>query len=738
MGSSKIILENMLSSVKKNWFIFFAILVYVFFTFYYMGPSVTSCTTTVYGFGDNTAGPIWSASLPESQGLLGSYTHMTNAPFGDNLYSPIGYSLVLQSVLIKTSEKVAGPVCGYNIINMLGFILSALVMFGFVYAITRNKWIALFSGYAASFTPYYQMKVGGHPSYGYQAIFVGLIWFFYRLLKYRQIRDAILLSVIFAIAIYFDPYFSLLAALTIIPLGLVWLGINKKIFTKDFWQRKEYATGVKRQLKLLLIAAGASVLLAMPLIFIFSTQGKQISSNVAASRGNVLAEAQACSNWPHEYLVPFVLNPIVRSIVGDDRYIGVENFLKDGFSCGIGEDSVGLSLALVSIVSLGMIVIIWERINKKRTNLGRYLHFEPKILVYGLIAIALVALIIGFPPLIFHNIVPTPSYELLKITSTWRTLTRVYMLVNISLVVLSAIFITYFYRHFNLKKHLRLSIILFVSIFMVVFVEYQAFTPFSGNGLSTFNYDKDIPSQYTWLKNQQNIKTIAEYPLERSGGESNAMAYYLTMQVIHKKKLFNSALSYSPQEDMKTGLKNLSDPQTLPVLKGMGVDAVVVHGVDKSEIEKIPNVKILYLAPQASFNILSYTPTVKNDIVAIIGLENMQAQHYAIALGKGFVRNTTIINSAVDWQYEAVQDSVMDIKNLKDTTNTNQLSDVCFDIKMSSLGDSDLLHVNIDGKEGPTLEINDSYKTVEVQANKYLTLHNNIGHNMRVTGIGCK
>ena len=737
MVKTRFVKKDVIPFLKKNWFIFFAVLVYVFFTFYYMGPSVTSCSNTVYGFGDNTAGPIWLASLPEKQGIIGSYTNMTNAPFGDNLNSPIGYSLIAQTVLIKTTMSIAGPICGYNIANMLGFMLSALVMFGFIYAVTKNRWIALFSGYAVTFVPYYQMKTGNHFSFGFQAIFIGLIWLFYRLLKYKKKRDAISLGILFAIAVYFDPYYSLLAATVVLPLGIVWLAINKKIFTKRFWHKEPNSINIKRQFRLLLVSIGIAVILIAPLIYIFSTQGRQISANVSASRGNVLAEAQACSNWPHEYLVPFVLNPIIKGVIGNDRYINTENSLRDGFSCGLAEDTVGLSLTLVLIVILGIAVIIWEKLNKRKTKLSYYLHFEPKILIYGLIAIATFSVLVAFPPLIFHNIIPTPSYELLQITSTWRTLTRIFVIVNIAIVALAAIFLTYFYKHFHLKKYPRLAFIIFVLLFLVVIVEYQSFAPFSGNKLSTFNYDKDVPPQYTWLKGQSDLKTIAEYPLERSGGEGNSMAYYLTMQVVHKKKLFNGAISYSDQELMKTGLKNLFDPQTVPVLKGMGVDAVVVHGVEKSELEKIPNIKVIYSAPQVYFNILGSSPLVKNDIVNVLSLKNVSMRQYVISLGNGFARNATIIKSAVDWQYEAVSGSVLNIQTLTGE-KLNAPQDICFDIKMSIPSDVALLEPKIDGSASSNFPLDGTYKTVKVNAKSNVVLINSTGNNMRLTNIGCE
>src|SRR5690606_29981364 len=154
-----------------------------------------------------------------------------------------------------------------------------------------------------------------------------------------------------------------------------------------------------------------------------------------------------------------------------------------------------------------------------------------------------------------------------------------YVLVNFAVISLFALVLAYYADHF--KKYKKVLAILLGVIFLIIFVEYQAFKPFAGNGLSTFDYNKDVSETYRWLKEQDDIHVIAEYPLERSGGESNAMAYYLSMQVYHGKKLFNGNDSASEDEMLKASIKDLSDRMTIDTLYSLGVDAVIIHGVDE-------------------------------------------------------------------------------------------------------------------------------------------------------------
>lgn len=731
--------EAGVAALRKNWFIFFAVLVYAFFTLYYMGPSVTQCSTTTYGFGDNTAGPIWRSSLPENQGLLGAYTSMTNAPYGDNLYSPVGYSLILQPVLISSLMGVAGPICGYNLVNIIGFLASALTMMGLVLFLTKNRWIALFAGYAVSFSPYYQMKVGGHPSYGYQAIFIGLIWLFLRLMKYQRKRDAGYLALLFAVAVYFDPYFSLFAGLTMLALGGGWLLTARRLFTSAFWrQRLKKDDLVRRQLRSILLTIGAIVVFLAPLVMIMLSSSEQINANVAASRGNVIAEAKACSNYPQEYLTPFILHPVFEKVFGADRYHHLVEVVRGGLTCGIGEDSIGLSLVLVAFASCLAIVLMWERLNRRTTNLTKWLFVSPKLVVAGVVFLGVLGFLIALPPVRFHGI-PTLSYELLSVTSTWRTLSRSYMLVNIALVMFVALGLVYIKNQF--PKSTKLLVGAFVVMWVGVFVEYQAFKPFSGNKLSTFSYKSDVPAVYTWLKDQPRIKVIAEYPLERGGGESDALSYYLTMQVVHEKKLFNSALSYSAQEQFKDGLKNLSDPQTIPALRAMGVDAIVVHGVPSAAVAALPGAEELFTAPQARFNLLSHTPTVKNDTTTVIDITHVVSAQRIIDLGNGFARNTQIIRSALDWGYEAVDGSelkALSLNGSRYSASTTSSMKACFTAAMSVPEENTELFAKVGQTKvslGPIRGDTKQRYAVEFTGSTKLYVIN--GHNFRVWGLGC-
>lgn len=730
MKSPKITISNVRSKLAgRKISIFLVVLSYLFFTVFYMGPSVWKCNDTLYGFGDNTAGPVWRMGLEPKQAPLGSFETMTNYPVGENLYSPTNYSLSGQSYAIWAASRTIGPVCGYNVFNMTGFVLSAAVMFGFVYALTKRKWIAWLAGYAVSFSPYYQMKVGGHPGYGYQALLIGAAWAFFNLLKKQRKKDATILGLICAFCFYFDPYFSLLAISIVAPLVLVWL-ISLALRRR----KKTISTAsVRQQLQLVARSVVLFGVLLLPLVFVTVKNSHTISTSVAASRGNVFFEARSCSNLPHEYATPFVLNPTFERLVGKHAYTSAIDNLHNGFTCGIGEDTVGISIVVLTVTTIGTIILCWEALNKRKLKLK--LGYDDNLVIYGMLAVLVTGVCLGLPPLKLFGVIPTPTYLLLRLTTAWRTLTRLYVTVNFATITLFSIVLLHFSNY--LKKYNKLKIIMFAVMFLIIFVEYLSFKPFTGNGLSTFSYKKDVPSSYKWLRDQPDIHVIAEYPLERSGGESNAMAYYLSMQPVHQKKLFNGNIPTTKSELIKDSLKDISDPQTVSVLGSVGVDVVVIHGVDESIVRSITGLEIIHMAKQERFNILSYTPLVKNDNVIIARIRR-STNNQMLQLKKGFVRNTNIIVSAADWNYEAINGSEMDVVPVPGKSTTNMVEALrCFDIKIA--GDSDQARVSIlaDGKVVISELMNSTYRSIKIPAKSKIVIKNDKGFNMEVRNLGC-
>src|SRR6185437_12016481 len=119
---------------------------------------------------------------------------------------------------------------------------------------------------------------------------------------------------------------------------------------------------------------------------------------------------------------------------------------------------------------------------------------------------------------------------------------------------------------------------------------YQAFTPLSGSA-TTFSYVTDTPAIYQWARNQSDIQHVAVYPIIPVGQGGDPLLYAITMQTIDQKQLLNSLMGNSPQDALHLSLRDLSAPQTLPALRGLGIDTLEIHGLTEQEIATTPGIQ---------------------------------------------------------------------------------------------------------------------------------------------------
>jgi hypothetical protein len=692
-----------------------------------MGPSFTdSCSNTVYGYGDNTAGPIWKYWLPEGQTPLGGPVVYTNYPYGETLYSPVNYSNILQSTLIWGLSEVAGPFCGYNMVTALGFLSAALVMFGFIYWLTRNRWVAWLAGYAVSFVPYFQYKVGGHPSYGYHALLIGALWLFFKVLKDRRKKDALLLGVVSAACFFWDPYFSMLILLTLIPVTVAWAAYR---FFSLIYGSKSRRKQVKKifltEFKRFLLCAGVVAVLVAPLAAVRVLGASQIEAYVGSTRGDPIADATGCSILPWDYFLPANNNWFVTEYLSTS-YTERIQILRH--RCGPSEATTGIAFIVLGVLSVGGVILAWEKANDRRLfKRGQTPDgIDIKIVVLGAAVMVLSAAILALPPALGN--IKFPSFYMLDIAPVWRILTRMYLVVNIGVITLFSITLLYFNNWRWFKNH-RAKVFALGLIFILMFMQYQAFAPLRG-ARATFNYKEDVSEIYYWLRDQKDINFIAAYPMDRVG-ESEAIGHYLTYQTVHGKVLLNSAIATSPQERMRYSLKDLSDPQTLPVLRGLGVQALEIHGLTPGEIERIPGLTVLVYDDQ-------HNPLTGGK-KAIARIEDGPKQDFVAVMREKFPYNRNILRSAVDAEYEAERGAVIVIEDIfKD--DRQRTVDVCFEVKTADPKDEDEFWVTIDGvKVVQPVSINGNFHKVSFKSKEgqRAILNNNTGHNMRINDLGC-
>jgi hypothetical protein len=707
-----------------------AVLSFVLVTAYYMTPQALHCQTTVYGFGDNTAGLIWRNGVSSNNPLWGP-EHATNYPYGEDLSSPVNYSAVLQFSLYWVLAKIAGPICGYNLLNFIGFVATAAAMYGFIHWLTHKMSIAWLAGFAVSFSPYFQNQVGSHSSYGYAAFLILALWLYLRLFRERRWQDALLLALVLAVCVYWDPYFSLLLATMLTPLVVVTViysylqvrGQGHVLDTlKALWQRL---------LPFALVGVFA-FLLILPLVAIARLNAAQINAQVGAVRDRdpVNLITQYCTNKPTDYLLPSDTNYFADALT-NGRYAATVQRFKHG--CNPGEYNVGLSLALLTVLAIGGAVFVRKYVGKRRLRalfaVSRSGLSQPWIML-SVMGVLTTGFLLGLPAVLTTRRIPSPTYFLLQITQTWRVFSREYVVVNIAVVTLAAISLYFLAPLLKDRSWVKYGV--FALLFLSIFVEYQAFTPLSGSA-TTFSYETDAPAIYQWARTQSDIQHVAVYPIlpiGQAGGDP--LLYALTMQTIDQKQLLNSTVSNSPQDALHLSLRDLTAPQTLPTLRGLGIDSLEIHGIGEQDLRAIPGIEIARFEAVADTRFGSY-----GSKIAFAKILPGPAQDFALTLESGL--------QAQDWmgpslKYTAINNSQMRLTPLSYNAQSNAPHTTCFEVATAAATGTDDLTVLVGGTPViAALPIAGQFAQVSFLAreNQSILLRSRTGQDMQVRNLGC-
>jgi hypothetical protein len=177
-----------------------------------------------------------------------------------------------------------------------------------------------------------------------------------------------------------------------------------------------------------------------------------------------------------------------------------------------------------------------------------------------------------------------PAYFIALITPAWRVFGRLFAIVSIAISITSGL---------GLKNLLKFThsvprkVIIFATASALLVLDIHAFPATSLT--YTFDYSKDVPAVYLWLRNEPNIKAIAEYPLDEPP-QGKYLSDYYTFQTISNKPLLNSFLPNSNNASFRRSIAGINDPQTIPVLRALEVGLVNVRSNELEKPYDIPSV----------------------------------------------------------------------------------------------------------------------------------------------------
>lgn len=525
----------------------------------YMGQSFSNFNTTVLGkAGDHTSGIIY-ANFTHTQKPWPGYTSLANYPFGENMRIPISATTQIPSLIHWTFSKVVNPVAAWNLLVLLGYVVNALITYLFIRWLTKNRGVALFGAYALSFTPYHAFSSTGQIAGMFSGLFVLALWRFLILWREPSLRNATILGLLFGFSYYTDGYFILLSFVMILSLWLsvisYYLVINRGSYVR-----------VKNQLLSFLQSSIIAFVCLLPLLWVNKKYASEISDILGNARNNILVEAQTYSAQLSHYVNP-------RSVL----YIG----------------------AVVTMLALGYFVILALKLKKDTHFIG-----------WLLVTFTLVSLLFSLQPKLKLGSIEvySPSFLIISLTSVWRVFGRLYILVTIGAVTMAALALKQLTDRY---RNYRIPIIIFAISMAIVDLGAASLR----YRKPTFSY-ADVPYVYQWLgKNEHEAKStraLAEYPLEGYGYQAD---YFTYVQVSHKP-ILNANLHNSPQKNLKQSILGINDPQTIPVLRALGIDLVNVRDITykrskldikiRDSVRSNPQLKMLFTEKNKGDGIDSY------------------------------------------------------------------------------------------------------------------------------------
>lgn len=464
--------------------------------------------------------------------------HGVNAPEGVSEAWVLNWVSLVGRGMFYGFGYLFGPVAGAAVYLWVGFVLSGMAMFLLARRLFGNPWAALLAGFAFAFCPWAVQCISGHYDYMQGWGLVLAVWRMLELADRPTMRNGLLAGGATVVAMLVTPYFILIGGVAFVTLALIALLSGAA--------RREF------------LAAGRGVAVAGGVIVVvFGAIGVLTvlagGSETGALRTDSITDLYTYSARWLEWLLPDQNNFIFGGLTGPylTSHLHGSNFAESSIYIG---DSV-LVLALFGVYRGGVQLI------KRGRAVARDIQL---IAVVGGAALALAAAWFSSPPKvrILGIWVPTPSWFVFHVTSTWRVYTRFIELIELGLCILLAFAV----RELLARRGRTTSVIVVAGLAAVLVLDLWSRPPIRTTRVV-------VPPEYTWLKDHPG-GIVADYPLEPAVYPDYAPLFW---QMIDHHPTFQGYDANSDSELMKLGLVDLREPSTAPRLAALGVRYVVVH-----------------------------------------------------------------------------------------------------------------------------------------------------------------
>jgi hypothetical protein len=503
-----------------------------------MWPALTNSRMTLLGDiqpNDATAGGVWLAWQLRSLTPFATHTAALSAPHGVLFWHGTNITTLGWLLPLWFFAHLSSPVGAWDYTVALGFVADGLAMYGLVRWLVGRDWIAFVAGLLYAFSPFHMEESWAHLAYLYSWIFPLILWSGLALFRKPTVVRAVLFGGCTALAAYIDGYYVVFAPLfaaVLAACGLAWapsIGI----------QRGKLA-------RVLLSACGTYAVVVAPIVVIYLGAASQVATTFGRSQTTVYF--YSAQLW--EYVMPWSQSVVWGKLVSGS----VNSLLGTGRGSGALERSLYLG-GIVMLLGIGLGVALLRR---SRIAHWERLRLPIRPLTWVLLATAIVLLVCSLAA-----VGPVPGFPILvwHLVPIWRAYTRLFVAVDCIVITAAAVALA----NLDLGKRRWLALVLAAAALI------------DGTGVlpqSTWSYAQNTALAYGWLSRHQDGGIVAEYPMLPSPEWANEV--YLTYQPFYRHDLFNDAPPGSARLAVQRGLADLSDPQTIPSLRRLGVRYVLV------------------------------------------------------------------------------------------------------------------------------------------------------------------
>ncbi len=545
-------LSGFLSRAWTQWAI--AFVVFLGISFFYMGPSITHCSTTTTAFrSDSTGGLAWFQWASGNR-LSWGYTTKSNYPQGESVNRPQFISSQSFDIPYRFFATLTTPICGLNLMLLLSYMSTALVTFGFIRWLFNRTAIAYFAGYAAAYVPFHQFKAQSHIVYTYGSLFIGIVWAYLWYTRQPSFRRASVLAVVTALGFYFDGYFILFTGLLMGCLIFFDLAqrsfSNRSRLTSGSKLASSLKTYTQKELRYTLWFLGLLLVLLLPIIYTQLKHAAEINTALAPGRSNIRIESKIYGARPIEFVVPSYNNPLLPASYAAWR-------LRQQHYSNPTESTLYVGYVIAALGLVGLLTAFARK--TKGLKLTPNISYRSLVFIIAASTLTLFSFSLPYRYSLGH--------VLIKYTSIWRVLSRFFLVIDPLVIILAAAGLYIIVK--NWPRYLYLGFVGLCS--MILFAEYLI-TPLRPHG----DLYKDTPQIYRQIANDNSVKLMVEYPLT----DLSYTPITFTFQPVHNKNLINANDSAIGRDAFHTSIAGLNDKQTLGVLKTKGVDLITTLGIN--------------------------------------------------------------------------------------------------------------------------------------------------------------